>query len=245
MEQLLDKKSQLNNNFNDILCILNNIDLKDNSVIDELNNKNKILNESNVKLINEINEKDKIISMNQKTMYDYEKQINSFNEEQEESNKFDMFKAKDKEVHEQNKIIENLNREIDSLKNKLELLSDKNISCDLLDIPDKSEDKVEGNKLEDKVEEDKIEDNIEDKVEDIKPEDNIEDIKAEEQDFGDEEDSDDPLEVETIIYRKKEYYMLEEDNKKKVFEIGDDGDLGKEVGLWIDEKLVRPDKKKK
>jgi len=267
MEQLLDKKSQLNNNFNDILCILNNIDLKDNSVIDELNNKNKILNESNVKLINEINEKDKIISMNQKTMYDYEKQINSFNEEQEESNKFDMVKAKDKEVHEQNKIIENLNREIDSLKNKLELLSDKNISCDLLDIPDKSEDKVEGNKLEDKVEEDKIEDNIEDKVEDIKPEDNIEDkvegnkpedkveedkiedniedIKAEEQDFGDEEDSDDPLEVETIIYRKKEYYMLEEDNKKKVFEIGDDGDLGKEVGLWIDEKLVRPDKKKK
>jgi len=232
MEQLLDKKSQLNNNFNDILCILNNIDLKDNSVIDELNNKNKILNESNVKLINEINEKDKIISMNQKTMYDYEKQINSFNEEQEESNKFDMVKAKDKEVHEQNKIIENLNREIDSLKNKLELLSDKNISCDLLDIPDKSEDKVEGNKPEDKVEEDKIEDNIED-------------IKTEEQDFGDEEDSDDPLEVETIIYRKKEYYMLEEDNKKKVFEIGDDGDLGKEVGLWIDEKLVRPDKKKK
>jgi len=232
MEQLLDKKSQLNNNFNDILCILNNIDLKDNSVIDELNNKNKILNESNVKLINEINEKDKIISMNQKTMYDYEKQINSFNEEQEQSNKFDMVKAKDKEVHEQNKIIENLNREIDSLKNKLELLSDKNISCDLLDIPDKSEDKVEGNKPEDKVEEDKIEDNIED-------------IKTEEQDFGDEEDSDDPLEVETIIYRKKEYYMLEEDNKKKVFEIGDDGDLGKEVGLWIDEKLVRPDKKKK
>tara|TARA_Y100000389_G_scaffold198064_1_gene233890 strand:- start:78 stop:740 length:663 start_codon:yes stop_codon:yes gene_type:complete len=220
MEQLLDKKSQLNNNFNDILCILNNIDLKDNSVIDELNNKNKILNESNVKLINEINEKDKIISMNQKTMYDYEKQINSFNEEQEESNKFDMVKAKDKEVHEQNKIIENLNREIDSLKNKLELFSDKNISCDLVDIPDKPEDKVEDNKSEDKVEE---------------------------QDFGDkeEEDSDDPLEVETIIYRKKEYYMLEEDNKKKVFEIGDDGDLGKEVGLWIDEKLVRPDKKKK
>ena len=48
-----------------------------------------------------------------------------------------------------------------------------------------------------------------------------------------------------VLKVKKEYYMLEEDNKKKVFEIGDDGDLGKEVGLWIDEKLVRPDKKKK
>ena len=34
MDQLLEKKSELNNNLNDILCILNNIDLKDNSVLD-------------------------------------------------------------------------------------------------------------------------------------------------------------------------------------------------------------------
>ena len=37
--------------------------------------------------------------------------------------------------------------------------------------------------------------------------------------------------------------MLEEDNKKKVFEITKDGDMGKEVGLWIDGKLVRHKKK--
>ena len=233
MEQLLDKKSQLNNNFNDILCILNNIDLKDNSIIDELNNKNKVLNESNLKLINEINEKDKIISMNQKTICDYEKQINSFNEEQEQSNKFDMVKAKDKEVHEQNKIIENLNKEIYSLKNKLELLSDKNITCDVVDTPIEQHDIKE---VEDNVKEGKVDNDKEDNIKEI------EENKVEEEE---ELDSDDPLEVETIIYRKKEYYMLEEDNKKKVFEIGEDGDLGKEVGLWIDEKLVRPDKKKK
>ena len=134
MNQLLDKKSQLNNNLNDILSILNNIDLNDNSIIDELNNKNKILNESNTKLINEIIEKDKIISMNQKTICDYEKQINSFNEEQEQSNKFDMVKAKDKEIHEQNKTIEILRKELDNLKNKSELLSDKNISCDIQEV---------------------------------------------------------------------------------------------------------------
>ena len=81
MNQLIEKKSELNNNFNDILCILNNIDLKDNSVVDELNNKNKILNQSNIKLLDEIKGKDKIICMNQKTIIDYEKQINSFNEE--------------------------------------------------------------------------------------------------------------------------------------------------------------------
>ena len=61
----------------------------------------------------------------------------------------------------------------------------------------------------------------------------------------DDEDSDDQLEVETIIWRKKEYFMLEEGDQKKVFEITEDDDLGKEVGLWIDNKLVRHDKKKK
>ena len=71
--------------------------------------------------------------MNQKTICDYEKQINNFNEEQEQSNKFDMVKAKD-EVHEKNKVIDNLNKEVQSLKNKLELLSDKNISSDIIDF---------------------------------------------------------------------------------------------------------------
>ena len=36
--------------------------------------------------------------------------------------------------------------------------------------------------------------------------------------------------------------MLDEGGEKKVFEIEDD-DLGKEVGLWVDNKLVRPGKK--
>ena len=63
--------------------------------------------------------------------------------------------------------------------------------------------------------------------------DNVEDI---------EQDSDEQLDVETITWYKKEYYMLDEGGEKKVFEIEDD-DLGKEVGLWIDNKLVRPGKK--
>lgn len=232
MEQLLEKKSELNNNLNDILCILNNIDLKDNSVVDELNNKNKVLHQSNLKILDEIKEKDKIISINQKTICDYEKQINSFNEEQEQSNKFDMVKAKDKEVHEKNKIIENLNKEVQTLKNKLELLSDKNISSDIVDTPVETADPVE--ETDSPVEE-------ETPVE-------KEEVEEEEETEGpveEEQDSDDELEVETITWRKKEYFVLEDDGKKKVFEITKDDDLGKEVGLWINEKLVRHDKKKK
>jgi hypothetical protein len=238
MNQLIEKKSELNNNFNELLSILNNIDLKDNSITDELNNKNKILHLSNTKLIDEIKEKDKIISMNQKTICDYEKQINSFNQEQEQSNKFDMVKAKDKEVHEQNKTIVNLKKEIDSLKNKLELASDKNISCDVEDTPVVDED----NSDETPVEDTSVE-NEDTPVEDTPVEN--EDTPVEDDKNSDEEDSDEQLEVETIIWYKKEYYMYEEDGKKKVFEITDDEDIGKEIGLWVDKKLVRHDKKKK
>ena len=210
MDQLLDKKTQLNNNLNDILSILNNIDINDNSVIDELNNKNKILNESNTKLINEIKEKDKIISMNQKTICDYEKQINSFNEEQEQSNKFDMVKAKDKEIHEQNKIIEILRKELYNLKNKSELLSDKNITCDIQEV-----------------------------TEVVEEETSVSEPKQDDKNVKDEEESDEQLEAETIIWRNKEYYLIEDDGKNKVFEIADDDDIGKELGLWVDNKLIK------
>jgi hypothetical protein len=60
-----------------------------------------------------------------------------------------------------------------------------------------------------------------------------------------EQDSDEQLDVETIVWYNKEYYMLEEEGQKKVFEINEDEDMGKELGLWIDNKLVRHDKKKK
>ena len=236
MEQLLSKKSELNNNFNEILLLLNNIDLKDNSLADELNNKNKIVNQLNNKLINEISEKDKIISMNQKTICDYEKQINLFNKEQEESNKFDMFKAKDKEVHEQNKIITNLQKEIKTLKT-LQTHPNKKLVCEVQDIvqetPVQETPVQETPEEETPVEKTPVEETPLEETPVQETNDNVEDI---------EQDSDEQLDVETITWYKKEYYMLDEGGEKKVFEIEDD-DLGKEVGLWIDNKLVRPGKK--
>ena len=235
MEQLLSKKSELNNNFNEILLLLNNIDLKDNSLVDELNNKNKILNQLNTKFINEISEKDKIISMNQKTICDYEKQINLFNKEQEESNKFDMFKAKDKEVHEQNKIITNLQKEIKTLKT-LQTHPNKKLVCEVQEIVKETPVKETPVK-ETPVEETPVKETPV-KETPVK-ETPVKETPVEEEV---EQDSDEQLDVETITWYKKEYYMLDEGGEKKVFEIEDD-DLGKEVGLWIDNKLVRPGKK--
>jgi len=231
MDDLISVKSDLNKNINDILSIINNLDLKDNSIIQELTNKNKILNEANIKFLEEIKEKDKILCMNQKTICDYEKQIINLNEIKEEENKFTMLKAKDKEIHEQNKTIDSLKKEIITLKNKLEIVSDKNLKCEI------------------------TENNEDTDVEDVAPDISSPDELVNENNNDDavnnndvnnvEHDSDEQLDVETIVWYNKEYYMLEEEGEKKVFEINEDEDMGKELGLWIDNKLVRHDKKKK
>ena len=166
--------------------------------------------------------------MNQKTMCDYEKQINNLNEVKEEENKFTMLKAKDKEIHEQNKKIDSLKKEITFLKN-MNILSSKNLKCE---ISENNEDT-----------------DVEDEAPDIPSPDELvnenNDDDAVNNNAAVEQDSDEQLDVETIVWYNKEYYMLEEEGQKKVFEINEDEDMGKELGLWIDNKLVRHDKKKK
>ena len=226
MEQIIDKKGVLNDTMNDILSILNNIDIKDNGSINDLNEKNDILNKTNMKLIFEIQEKDKVISMNNKTIHDYETQINSlissFKENDEEENKFTMLKAKDKDLHEKNESIKRLEKELNQLKNKLDITSDKNIKINI------EENNETTNNTDDN----------------INCDDNVVNNDNNNNDNSESQDSDDEVEVETIIWRKKEFYMIKEGDVQKVFEIEDE-DLGKEVGLWIDNKLERHDKKKK
>ena len=240
MNNLISVKSDLNKNINDILSIINNLDLKDNSIIQELTNKNKILNEANIKFLEEIKEKDKILCMNQKTICDYEKQINNLNEIKEEENKFTMVKAKDKEIHEQNKTIDSLKKEIISLKNKLEVVSEKNLKCEITENNDDVSDNTNNDANEAKTVPVTDSSNLPNELVDVNN--NVEELlKAHDQ----EQDSDGEIEVETVTYRKKDFYMSQEDGLHKIFEILSDGDIGKELGLWIDNKLVKHDKKKK
>ena len=240
MNNLISVKSDLNKNINEILSILNDIDLKDNSIIQELTNKNKILNEANIKFLEEIKEKDKILCMNQKTICDYEKQINNLNEIKEEENKFTMVKAKDKEIHEQNKTIDSLKKEIISLKNKLEVVSEKNLKCEITENNDDVSDNTNNDANEAKTVPVTDSSNLPNELVDVNN--NVEELlKAHDQ----EQDSDGEIEVETVTYRKKDFYMSQEDGLHKIFEILSDGDIGKELGLWIDNKLVKHDKKKK
>jgi len=252
MNNLISVKSDLNKNINEILSILNDIDLKDNSIIQELTNKNKILNEANIKFLEEIKEKDKILGMNQKTICDYEKQINNLNEIKEEENKFTMVKAKDKEIHEQNKTIDSLKKEIISLKNKLEVVSEKNLKCEITENNDDVSDNTNNDVNEAKTVPVTDSSNLPNELVDVNN--NVEELlqahdqeqeQEQEQAHDQEQDSDGEIEVETVTYRKKDFYMSQEDGLHKIFEILSDGDIGKELGLWIDNKLVKHDKKKK
>jgi hypothetical protein len=217
MDKILFQKEKINDSVNELLTSVIDLNIKENKSIGELNDKNKLLIEMNAKLTHELSQKDKMISNFQKTICDYEKQINSFNEIKEEENKFDMVKAKDKEVHEKNKIIDSLNREINTLKSKLKL-SNNNIECIIKDTHvDNGEDTGS-----------------------VKVEDN----PVKEESCNLEQDSDDEIDVKTVIWRKIEYYLVNEDGIDKIFKIEDEG-LGKELGTWVNNKLIRYDKKKK
>jgi len=216
MDKILIHKGKINDSINELLTSVIDYNIKENKSLGELNDKNKLLIEMNAKLTHELSQKDKMISNFQKTICDYEKQINSFNEIKEEENKFDMIKAKDKEVHEKNKIIESLNKEIESLKNKLKPV--QNIEYVIEEIPSKDTETLEETNVN----------------------------NEETTNNGDEEiDSGEEIDVKTVTYRNKEYYLVNEDGIDKVFKIEGDDSLGKELGTWVNNKLVKPDKKKK
>jgi len=234
MDKILFNKEKINDSVNELLTSVIDYNIKENKSIGELNDKNKLLLEMNAKLTHELSQKDKMISNFQKTICDYEKQINSFNEIKEEENKFDMVKAKDKEVHEKNKIIDSLNKEINTLKSKLELLSNKNIEC-----------VIEDTSVDTPVEDTPVEDTpvVDTPVKDTSVDTPVVDTPV--VDSGDDQDSDEEIDVKTVIYRNKEYYLVNEDGIDKIFKIEDDESLGKELGTWVNNKLVKPDKKKK
>ena len=81
------------------------------------------LTELNTKLINEISEKDKLLIINDKKMLDYETMINKIQEdamkELSEKERFSMLKAKDKAIDDRDIEIRRLQKKVDLLEEKL------------------------------------------------------------------------------------------------------------------------------
>ena len=74
------------------------------------------------------------------------------------------------------------------------------------------------------------------------------DLKEESKDdlTEDLKDDDEDIEVDTVIYKKKEYYYIVGDKEKHVYEILEDDELGAVFGKWKDvkgKKRVVPNEK--
>ena len=211
MDNIIDKKSNAIDSINGLLSALCNFEVYDNGIIYELNKKNDILNKANMKLIDEITTKDKIISIDKKTICDYEKQINSLcvNEvKEEEGNKFGMLKAKDKEVNNLNKKVESLKKELELVNSKLEMVTNtNNITCEVVDNP-----------VEESVS-DPVEESVEDPV-----------------DVENDTESDEEISYVTIKHKKLKYYVEKDNPNSKMYTILPDGDVGEEVGEMKDGK---------
>jgi len=211
MDNIIEKKSNAIDSINGLLSALCNFEVYDNGIIYELNKKNDILNKANMKLIDEITTKDKIISIDKKTICDYEKQINSLcvNEvKEEEGNKFGMLKAKDKEVNNLNKTVESLKKELELVNSKLEMVTTtNNITCEVVDNP-----------VEESVS-DPVEESVEDPV-----------------DVENDTESDEEISYVTIKHKKLKYYVEKDNPNSKMYAILPDGDVGEEVGEMKDGK---------
>ena len=211
MESLYDKKLCAEKSINELLECLVNLETGDNNVIEELNKKNETINQMNKKLIKEIKEKDSHINIMQKTIDDnitdidnLTKEIGELKSVKEEGNKFDMLKAKDKEISNLNKEIVSLKKELEQANSKISLLEsdENNVDCEVIEEPE-----PEPTPVEEEPEPTPVEDDDE------------------------EESSDEDVPKFVTKKIKGVVYAIEKDNpNSKIYELLEDGDVGEVVG---------------
>jgi hypothetical protein len=98
--------------------------------IKEITKDISLTHKMNQKLLKEIEGKDKMLSLSEKKCYDYEIMINKIqddaNKEMDEKTKYDMIRAKDKEIFNREKEIKKLQKQVDELTKQVLESSDSN-----------------------------------------------------------------------------------------------------------------------
>ena len=138
MDTVIASKHLIIEQINSIIGFVQEDNKVKSNEIENLYSKIKKLNSDNKTLHNELMEKEKQIAISEKKMIDYEVMINHIqdkaNEEIEEKEKFSMLRAKDKEIHQLNMIVQKMETEITHLKQMNESSQskcDKNIEMDI------------------------------------------------------------------------------------------------------------------
>ena len=165
----------------------------------------------------------------EKANHDYSTLINELQEKilvleevKRQEDRFDLVKVQANEIHQKDMEIERLQKVVNKSK---ESPKQENQTIDVL-----------LQSVEQKSTAMKHQETKEGKEDDLKEE-SKEDLKDE-----DEED----IEVDTVIYKKKEYYYIVGDKEKHVYEILEDDELGAVFGKWKDvkgKKRVVPNEK--
>ena len=244
MDTIFESKNEINNHLQKIFSTASD------SFQDELKQRNileckiKELTSLTQRMNTEISEKDKLLSLHEKKMHDYEIMINKIQEkalqEQNEKEKFSILRSQDKEINDKNKKIDFLEKKVNSLmEEKINLQNE--LSCVQGTVNDKQELSSEDNDKQESSSEDndKQESSSEDND---KQESSSEDNDKQESSSGDNDkqelssEDEEGVDVKTIKYRKKEYYIIVGETPQYIYTIDDDGDIGKKVGEVIHNK---------
>ena len=196
----------------------------------------KRLNDFTNKLLEENNEKDKLLSLNEKKMYDYECMINKIQEEENQKEKFSMLRTQDKEINLKNNEIKVLGKKVFMLEEKLKTFESNPIN-EVITEP-KEEEKhndivKESEVITEPKEEEKNNDIVTDKGEMNETVNSYED--------KDEYSSDEGDEYEEITHYKKKYLIKVGESPQYIYAQiidGEDIDIGDIVGEIKDNKKV-------
>lgn len=258
MNSMLDSKSVILENIDNIFNEYNRINEEKNLDLMKIIHECNDLRECNKKLITEVSEKDKLLIVNEKKMIDYEHMINKIQEdamkEKTEKERFDMLKKQDKEIYERDIEINRLQKKLELLEEKLTMFNNNSDVDDTVqEVQEEREEKtllerMKSIKKEQEVEEEVVEENptevveeevveeevVEEEVVDEKPTEVVEnpDDKIEGEDSGEETEElsdEEGEEVEIITHYKKEYYIIVNEKPQYIYTI-EDGDLGEKVG---------------
>ena len=232
MDTIFESRSEINNHLQRIFSTISDFSKDELEKRNSLECKIKELTSLIQRMNTEIADKDKLLSLNEKKMYDYEIMINKIQEqalqEQDEKEKFSIMRSQDKEINDKNQKINLLEKKVQSLEENLKLQNESKIQETIIDtntseIPDQSEES-------DEIKKDKI--NTQDS-EVLSADKEDVDTGKEDAEEGDEEEG---VDVKTITYRKKEYYIIVGETPQYIYTIDDDGDIGEKVGEMVKNK---------
>ena len=246
-EQLHKLSNELVDSYNSIIEITNNQGLEDKNII-------KKLTEQIITQKREIDDKDKQISSQNKKCYDYEVVINKYQDKMVQIEEENKTNNKVSIVISQANELENKDRYIEQLENKIKLIKSKNIgisespisrSNDVfkkdveLDMSDKENETVDGHETEDVksdiVSEDEtvdgdVKSEIGDETVDGDVKSVIEDETVETGSINSSSEDED-ISYKRITYKKIKYFIVIGQDPQIVYKMEESGDPGERVGI--------------